>query len=167
MIMEQIPCSLNSTKPNAYDVPNFILQVYNGIVAIHDKDFTYQNLKLENILIGVSNNRLTPKIANFRELKLKALGNMTTITGLLLYIAPKLYTINLPYSKAINIQSFRLIVLKLLINWEPNLEIQGFYGLLSPKQYNNQVYNMIFIYIASALETFKSILKGLLCKELK
>ncbi|XTI91391.1 hypothetical protein V2W45_1249957, partial [Cenococcum geophilum] len=61
------------------------------------------DLKLENILIKVNNDGLTPKIANFKELKLKALGNIITITGLLLYMAPKLYIINLPYSKAINI----------------------------------------------------------------
>ena len=93
-----------------------MLQVYNGIVTIYDKDFAYQDLKLENIFIRVSDDRLTLKIADFRELKLKALGNMMTITSLLLYIAPKLYITNLPYSKAINIWSFGLITLELLIN---------------------------------------------------
>ncbi|XTI87031.1 hypothetical protein V2W45_1237513, partial [Cenococcum geophilum] len=61
------------------------------------------DLKPENILIRVNNDRLTPKIADFRELKLKALENIITITSLLLYMAPKLYITNLPYSKAINI----------------------------------------------------------------
>jgi len=89
---------------------------------MHDKDFAYWDLKPENILIGVNDGGLTPKIADFRELKLKALGNITTITGSLLYIAPKLYIINLPYSKAIDIWSFGLITLELLTNWEPNLE---------------------------------------------
>ncbi|OCK92525.1 uncharacterized protein K441DRAFT_570428, partial [Cenococcum geophilum 1.58] len=61
------------------------------------------DLKPENILIRVNNDGLTPKIADFGELKLKALGNITTITGLLLYMAPELYITNLPYSKAIDI----------------------------------------------------------------
>ena len=90
-----------------------------------------------------------------------------TITGSLLYIAPELYITDLPYSKAINIQSFGLIALELLTNWEPNLETQGSHGLLSPRQHNDWVCNVIPIHVASAPETFRSILKGLLCKEPK
>ncbi|OCK97019.1 uncharacterized protein K441DRAFT_549135, partial [Cenococcum geophilum 1.58] len=61
------------------------------------------DLKPENILIRVNDDGLTSKIADFRELKFKALGNIMTITSLVLYMAPKLYIINLPYSKAIDI----------------------------------------------------------------
>ena len=101
--MEWILYSFDSTKPDTYNIPNFILQVYNGIVAIYNKDFAYWDLKLKNILIEVNDNRLTPKIADFRESKLKALGNIMTFTSSLLYIAPELYTTNLRYFKAINI----------------------------------------------------------------
>ena len=142
-----------------------MLQVCNRIVAMHDKDFAYQDLKPENILIRVNDDGLTPKIADFRESKLKALGNITTITSLLLYMAPELYITNLPYSKAINMQSFRLIALELLTNQEPKSKAWGSYGLLSPRQHNDWVYNVIPVYVASALKTFRSILKGLLYKE--
>ncbi|XTI91417.1 kinase-like protein [Cenococcum geophilum] len=117
--------------------------VYNGIVAIYNKDFAYRDLKPKNILIKANDNGLTPKIANFRKLKLKALENITTFTGSLLYIAPELYITNLRYSKA------------------------GSYSLLSPRQHNDWVYNIIPIYVASTLETFRSMLKGLLYKEPK
>lgn len=165
MIMEWIPCSLDSTKPDAHDIPNFMLQVCNGIVAMHDKDFAHRDLKPENILIRVNDDGLTPKIADFGESKLKALGNMTTITGSLLYMAPELYTTNLPYSKAIDMWSFGLIALELLTDWEPNSEAWGSHGLLSPGQHNDWVCNVIPVHVASAPETFRSMLKGLLCKE--
>ncbi|OCK90887.1 kinase-like protein, partial [Cenococcum geophilum 1.58] len=87
-----------------------------GIVAIYNKDFAYRDLKPKNILIKANDNGLTPKIANFRKLKLKALENITTFTGSLLYIAPELYITNLRYSKAVNIWSFGLIILELLTN---------------------------------------------------
>ncbi|XTI82113.1 kinase-like protein [Cenococcum geophilum] len=85
---------------------------YKNIIKLRE----YLNLvKLLWMIMEVNDDGLTPKIANFRELKFKALGNIMTITSL------------------------------------------GFYGLL--------IYNVIPIYIASALETFRSILKGLLYKE--
>ena len=113
--MEWILYSLNSKKPNIYNIPKFMLQVYNRIVAIYNKDFIYQDLKPRNILIKINNNGLTFKIADFRKLKFKALENITTITNLILYMAPKLYT-DLPYFKAINMWSFKFITLELLTN---------------------------------------------------
>jgi serine/threonine protein kinase len=137
MIIEWILYSLDLIKLNTYNISNFILQVCNGIVAIYDKDFAYWDLKLENILIRVNDDGLTPKITDFGESKLKALGNITTITGLLLYMAPELYMMNLPYSKAIDMWSFGLIILELLTDWEPKLEVWGSYSLLSPGQHND------------------------------
>ncbi|XTI85592.1 kinase-like protein [Cenococcum geophilum] len=98
-------------RKNIIKLREYIIKVYNKI-----------DLKPKNILIRVNDDGLTPKIADFRELKFKALGNIITITSLVLYMAPKLYIINLPYSKAINIYTLEIFrsMLKGLLYKKPD-----------------------------------------------
>ena len=163
--MEWIPDDLGSTTLDDHDVPTLLTHVSDGLAFMHANGFTHRDLKPENILIQLSRRKLTSaKIADFGTTKCDISGKMQTYAGSSVYMAPEFWEQELAYTNAVDMWSFGVIAVELLTGWEPSLD--GWDSRFPPTrtQYQKWIHEVLRPRVAIALETFRPLLRGLLCE---